>query len=62
MYKTLGIVIGGMFAGAVVMEVLHKKCPDCIEKFYAKTGDWACGVKDGFKEGYSSVTKSASTA
>ena len=58
MYKTLGIVIGGMFAGAVVMEVLHKKCPNTVAKIYSTADDLTAGIADGFKEGYQSVTKS----
>ena len=62
MLKTLGIVIGGMFAGAVVMEVIHKKYPDRLDKLYSAAGDLAAGMKEGFTEGYQSITKPATPA
>jgi len=54
MLRTLGIVVVGMFAGAVTMEIVHKKYPDRLDKFYSKMGDVASEIKDGFKEGYRS--------
>ena len=49
----------GLFVGAVVMEIIHKKCPEQLDKFYSKTSELATGMKEGFTEGYRSVAKSA---
>ncbi|MFC1734934.1 hypothetical protein ACFL1X_02385 [Candidatus Hydrogenedentota bacterium] len=57
MFRTLGVVLGGIFAGAVVMEVVHQKCPDKLEKLYSKIGNLTSEVKSGFKEGYGSIAK-----
>lgn len=57
MLKTLGVLVGGLFVGAVAMEIVHKKYPDGLDKFYSKAGDLAGRMKEGFKEGYQSVTK-----
>ena len=62
MLKALGFVVGGLFAGAVAMEVVHRKCPDRLDKFYSKASDLAAGMKEGFKEGYRGVTKSEAPA
>ena len=62
MFKTLGAVVGGLFVGAVVMEVIHRKYPNSLEKFYSAAGDLAGGMKDGFKEGYQSMTQSEEPA
>ena len=62
MLKTLGVVVGGMFAGAVVMEIIHKKCPEKLDKLYSTVGDLVDGMKEGFKEGYQSVTESVTPA
>ena len=48
MLRTLGIVVGGIFVGAVAMEVVHKKCPQVLDKFYAKVGELGAGIKEGF--------------
>ena len=59
MLKTFGVVLGGIFAGAVAVEIVRAKCPATLDKFYAKVNDLAAGIKEGFKEGYCSVSKSA---
>ena len=55
MFKTLGIVAAGMFAGAIAMQIVHEKCPDCLDKFNTKVGDLADGLREEFKKGYRSV-------
>ncbi|GAG29818.1 unnamed protein product, partial [marine sediment metagenome] len=31
MLKTLGILLGGVFVGAVSVEVVRRKCPDTLD-------------------------------
>lgn len=62
MLRTLGIVIGGMFVGAVVMEVINKRCPRTMDKLYAKVDELAAAMKEGFREGYQSTGKSEAAA
>lgn len=62
MIKTLGAVVGGLFVGAVVMEIIHKKYPNSLEKFYSAAGDLVDGMKEGFKDGYQSMTQSEEPA
>jgi hypothetical protein len=62
MLKSLGFVVGGMFAGAVVVEIIRKKCPEKLDKLYSTAGDIFDGMKEGFKEGYQSITESVSPA
>ena len=71
MIKSLGIIIGGIFIGAVGMEIIHKKCPKAMDKFYKKAGKVASGTKEvcreakevcreakeAFKAGYENVTQ-----
>ena len=52
MLKSLGILIGGVFVGAVSVEVVRRKCPDALDKLYAKTREVASEVKEAFKNGY----------
>ena len=59
MLRTLGVVLGGVFVGAVAMEIVHKKYPRALETFYGKVGELGAGIKEGFKEGYQNTTKSA---
>ena len=62
MLKTLGVVVGGIFVGAVAVEILRVKCPDKMDKFYAKMCNLSAGIKVGFLEGYRSVSKLACPA
>jgi hypothetical protein len=52
MLKSLGILIGGVFIGAVGAEIINKKCPNAVDKMYAKTRKMASGMRDAFKNGY----------
>ncbi|NQT02140.1 MAG: hypothetical protein HQ580_08960 [Planctomycetes bacterium] len=52
MLKTLGILIGGVFVGAVGAEVVRKKCPDALDKLCARTREIGSEVKEAFKNGY----------
>jgi len=62
MLKTLGVIVGGIFVGAVAVEILRAKCPDKLDKFYAKVSDLSAGIKEGFREGYRSTAKSSEPA
>ena len=57
MLKSLGIVIGGVFVGAVAMEIVHKKCPDALDKLYSKSHEIASGAKEAFKKGYENAMR-----
>ena len=57
MLKTLSAIAGGIFVGAVAVEILRTKCPDKLEKIYAKVNSLSAGIKEGFHEGYCSVSK-----
>jgi len=64
MIKSLGILIGGIFVGAVGAEIVHKKYPDAFNKLYKqtnklyeKTTELASGVKEAFKQGYQNATQ-----
>lgn len=59
MLRTLGVVIGGMFVGAVAVEVLRKKYPDGTEKLYSKVNEFGSGIKQGLKDGFHRATKSS---
>jgi hypothetical protein len=52
MVKSLGALIGGIFLGAVAMEILRRKCPDAVDKLCAGVREIGSGAKDAFKQGY----------
>ena len=62
MIKSLGILIGGVFIGAVGVEVICKKYPEALDKLYAKTCEAASGAKEAFKKGYANAVQSQQTA
>ena len=55
MIKSLGVLIGGIFVGAVGAEILRKKYPETLNKLCSKTCDITSGVKEAFKKGYSNA-------
>ena len=64
MIKGLGIMIGGIFIGAVGMEIIHKKFPKAVDKFYERASKMASGAKgvcseakEAFKAGYENATR-----
>ena len=57
MLKSLGILIGGVFVGAVSIEVIRRKCPDALDKLYTKTREVASEVKEAFKNGYEKASQ-----
>lgn len=52
MIKGLGILIGGVFVGAVGIEIIHRKYPDTLDKLCTKTREITSGIKEAFKKGY----------
>ncbi len=69
MIKSLGIMIGGIFVGAVGMEIAHKKCPKALKEFYKKSREITSGArkvcreaKEAFMAGYDGVTRSQRAA
>jgi len=57
MFKEFGILLGGIFVGAVTAEIVRKKCPDVGGKLRTKICNVSSGVKDAFKAGYENATK-----
>ncbi|MBA7610346.1 hypothetical protein ES703_17554 [subsurface metagenome] len=57
MLKSLGILIGGVFIGAVSVEVVRRKCPDALDKLYARTREIASETKEAFKNGYEKASQ-----
>jgi len=56
MLKSLGILIGGIFVGAVGMEVVRKKYPGATDKLCEKTKEATSEMKRAFKNGYDNAT------
>ncbi len=57
MLKGLGILIGGVFIGAVGVEVVCRKYPDTLEKMNSKVQQVTSEAKKAFKNGYQNATK-----
>jgi len=57
MLKTLAILIGGVFVGAVSAEVVRKKYPDTMDKMRAKVRQITSEAKESFKNGYQNATQ-----
>jgi len=57
MLKTLGILIGGVFVGAVSIEVIRKKYPHTVDKLHAKARQITSEAKEAFKNGYQNATQ-----
>lgn len=55
MVKSLGILIGGVFVGAVCAEIIRKKHPKVMNDVYAKTCEITSGAKEAFKKGYANA-------
>ena len=60
--KGLGVLIGGIFIGAVGMEIIHKKYPDALDKLCTKTREITSGIKEAFVQGYENATQSREAA
>ncbi len=55
MFKSLGILLGGIFVGAIGAEIVRKKYPKAMGDVYVKTCDITSGVKEAFKKGYANA-------
>jgi len=62
MIRSLGILIGGVFVGAVCAEIIRKKYPKAMNDVYAKTCEITSGVKEAFKKGYANAMQSQQAA
>jgi len=62
MLKSLGILIGGIFIGAVGAEIIRKEYPDALDKLQSKTRELSTGVKEAFKRGYDSTARTKKSA
>ncbi len=62
MIKSLGILIGGIFVGAVSVEVIRKNYPEALDKLYAKSRKMTSGAKEAFKKGYANAVQPQQTA
>ena len=62
MIKSIGILLGGIFVGAIGAEIIRKKRPDVIDGIYTKTCEITAGIKEAFKKGYASATQSQHAA
>jgi hypothetical protein len=62
MIKSLGILVGGIFVGAVGAEILRKKCPETLDNLCTKTCEITSRVKEAFKKGYENAIKSQPAA
>lgn len=57
MLKSLGILIGGVFIGAVSAEVISKKYPGTVDKLQTKARQMTSEAKEAFKNGYKNATQ-----
>ena len=61
MLKDLGILVGGIFVGAVAAEVIGRKfprvLPKALDKISSKAGDITSQAKEAFKKGYDNATQ-----
>jgi len=55
MFKTFGVVIAGVFIGAILAEVIRKTKPQLLDKVEEKAGNFFSDFKSAFKEGYQST-------
>jgi len=63
MIKTLGLIIGGVFVGAVGVEIIRSKSgPEAFGKLYARTRKMASEAKAAFQNGYNKTARTAEPA
>ena len=58
MIKTLGILAGGIFVGAVGVEIVRRKCPEAFAKLSTRVRKMAAEARDAFKSGYENAMRS----
>ena len=52
MFKSLGVLLGGIFVGAVGVEIVRRQYPDALDKLYSRTREVTSEAKEAFKNGY----------
>ncbi len=57
MVKSLGALLGGIFVGAVAMEIVRRKYPNALDKLCGGMCEIASGAKDAFKQGYANAAR-----
>ena len=62
MFKALGVMLGGVFVGAVGVVAVRRIYPEAMEKLYARTQEIASAAKEAFKEGYRSAARTRDVA
>lgn len=62
MFKELGVIVGGIFVGAVGVEVVRKKWPGTLDELYTKTREITSEVKEAFRKGYENAGRSHQAA
>lgn len=62
MVKSLGLLIGGVFVGAVGMELLRRTYPNALDTLCEKTRAAVTGATEAFKTGYANAVASQQPA
>ena len=57
MFKSLGILLGGIFIGAVGVEVVRRKYPEGLSRLSSSVWDAASKAKEAFVNGYKNATE-----
>jgi isocitrate dehydrogenase kinase/phosphatase len=57
MIKSIGALLGGIFIGAVAMEIVRRKYPNAFDKVYGGAREVASGAKEAFEQGYANATR-----
>ena len=58
MIKSFGVLLGGVFVGAVGMELFRRNCPETLDGLYAKARNATSGAVEAFKKGYKKAVRS----
>ena len=61
MVKSLGALLGGIFVGAVGMEIVRRKYPNALDRLCGGIRDLGSGAKEAFKQGYANATRPPAT-
>ena len=62
MLNTLGIMLAGVFGGAVAMEIINRKYPGAMGTLYTKARGVTSEVKEAFNNGYENTKRPKTTA